>query len=77
MLDEKKMKTRFYLRLKTSGETAEVDKNKFDVIRLGGDKYKDELAVVTESMDAYELDKLISAELGGFDVLAKIRLIED
>lgn len=77
VLDEKKMKTRFYLRLKTSEGTAEVDKNKFDVIRLGGDKYKDELAVVTESMDAYELDKLISAELGGFDVLAKIRLIED
>lgn len=46
---------------------------------MDGEKYKDEFAVVTPEMTGYEFDKLVSVdgELGGYNVLGKIRLVAE
>ena len=80
LLDAKTLPSRFYVRLsKTEAAPETFAKKGYDVITLDGEKYKDEFAVVTPEMTGYEFDKLVSVdgELGGYNVLGKIRLVAE
>lgn len=81
LLDAKTLKSRFYVRLSKPDSAADA-MNRFapkgyDVITLGGDKYKDEFALITPEITGYEFDTLLGGELKDYTVLGKIRLVEE
>lgn len=81
--DSKTLKSRFYVRFskENSNQAAEdmFAKKGFDVITLGGEKYKDEFAIITPEITEYEFDKLLSGDgkFANYDVLGKIRLVAE
>ncbi len=77
LLDSKNLTAKFYLRLK-GGKADDFDLKGYEVYSLG-EGYEDEFAVVTPEVSENGLEKMMDDEngIGAYEVLAKIRLIEE
>lgn len=77
LLNSKNLTAKFYLRLK-GGKADDFDLKGYEVYSLG-EGYEDEFAVVTPEVSENGLEKMMDDEngIGAYEVLAKIRLIEE
>ncbi len=73
LLDSNEQMFRFYVRM--TGSDADINKEKYQVIKLDGDEYKNEFAVVTPVISGAEFDALKNTLSENHDILGLLRLV--
>lgn len=74
LLDSKEQKFKFYIRV--AGNSSEFAKDGYQVIKLSGDEYVNEFAVVTPAMSGNDFEAFKEELAQQFDVLSSLRLVE-